>query len=123
MTADALEEEGDHLVSCPAKKIFLQRSKSEHNWRNNNFRVSDVCQLPNRSFRSYSNAQYQDFFVRLHDITDLKIWHISWVDPSEENRIRSGTLEEPKIADKCEFYRVFAASKKVKFLSYSEPHS
>jgi len=33
-------------MSCPAKEIFFRRSKSEHNWRKNNFRVADVSSLP-----------------------------------------------------------------------------
>ena len=115
MAADALELEDDQPVSCPAKEIFFRRSKTEHNWRKNNFRVADVCELPNEKYRNYTNAVYQDFFVRLQDVDDLNIWHISWVDPSEGNKIRSGSLTKPKSAKNCKVYVVYAASNKVRF--------
>ncbi len=50
--------------SCPEKEMFFRRSKSERNWRKNNFKVIDNLTIHDDIFLD-SITQYRDFCVHI----------------------------------------------------------
>lgn len=109
--------------ACPEKEMFFRRSKSERNWRKNNFKIIGVLDIardiyhlaPSDSLEfSFAAIGYRDFYVNISCNRELQHLNITLVDLSRKGGIiQSGTLQRKKIRSDIIDLHVFAASKSI----------
>ena len=109
------QEDPDPVQACPEKEMFFRRSKTERNWRQNNFKIIDVHDI---SFEQCpcsvleNTASYKDFYVHIWFNEGPQHWNLTWIDMSRKGGIQTGTLQRNKLADRSHL-QVFAASKSI----------